>query len=98
MPDFPDSIEELDAHISAVRENLRDLIARASAYSGAADEELVSRRIAEQEAQQETGGARLGRLGNSARQPFSVHSRSASSAGQSDCPQAVRRYSTFGGT
>ncbi|TMH29061.1 MAG: hypothetical protein E6H63_07690 [Betaproteobacteria bacterium] len=51
MPDFPDSIEELDAHISAVRENLRDLVARASAYSGAADEELVSRRIAEQEAQ-----------------------------------------------
>jgi hypothetical protein len=51
MADLPESIEELDAHISAVRENLRDLVAQASAYSGAADEELVSRRIAEQEAQ-----------------------------------------------
>ncbi|HYL23292.1 MAG TPA: hypothetical protein VEV21_02760 [Burkholderiales bacterium] len=51
MPDLPESIEELDAHISAVRENLRDLVEQASAYSGAADEELVSGRIAEQEAQ-----------------------------------------------
>jgi hypothetical protein len=51
MPDVPESIEELDAYISAVRENLRDLLEQAAAYSGAADEELVSQRIAEQEAQ-----------------------------------------------
>lgn len=50
MPSTSESIEELDASISAVRENLRDLVARATAYSGAADEELVSKRIAEQEA------------------------------------------------
>ena len=51
MPDISESIEELDASISAIRENLRDLVAQATAYSGAADEELVSKRIAEQEAQ-----------------------------------------------
>ena len=50
MPETSESIDELDASISAVRENLRDLVAQATAYSGAADEELVSKRIAEQEA------------------------------------------------
>jgi len=51
MPEIPDSIAELDARISAVRENLRDLLEQAAAYSGAADDELTSQRIAEQEAQ-----------------------------------------------
>jgi hypothetical protein len=51
MADIDESIAELDARISAVRENLRDLLEQAAAYSGAADEDLVSRRIAEQEAQ-----------------------------------------------
>jgi hypothetical protein len=51
MADTPESIEELDARIAGVRENLRDLLEQAAAYSGAADEELVSQRIAEQEAQ-----------------------------------------------
>ena len=51
MADIPESIAELDARISALRENLRDLLEQAAAYSGAADEELVSQRIAEQEAQ-----------------------------------------------
>jgi hypothetical protein len=45
------SIEEIDARISIVRENLRDLIEQAAAYSGAADDELMSQRIAELEAQ-----------------------------------------------
>jgi len=51
MPEIPDSIAELDARILAVRENLRDLLEQAAAYSGAADDELTSQRIAEQEAQ-----------------------------------------------
>jgi hypothetical protein len=51
MPDIPESIEEIDARISAVRENLRELVEQAATYSGAADEELSSQRIAEQEAQ-----------------------------------------------
>jgi hypothetical protein len=51
MPDIPGSIEEIDDRISAVRDNLRQLIEQAAAYSGTADDELVSQRIAEQEAQ-----------------------------------------------
>jgi len=51
MADIPESIEEVDARISAVRENLRELVEQAATYSGAADEELSSQRIAEQEAQ-----------------------------------------------
>jgi hypothetical protein len=35
----------------AVRENIRELVEQAAEYSGAADEDLVSRRIAEQEAE-----------------------------------------------
>ena len=44
-------IAELDERTAAVRENLRGLVEQAAAYSGAADEELTSRRIAEQEAE-----------------------------------------------
>jgi hypothetical protein len=51
MPNIDESIEEIDARISIVRENLRDLIEQAAAYSGAADDELLAQRIAEQEAQ-----------------------------------------------
>jgi hypothetical protein len=51
MPDIPGSIEEIDARISTVRENLRQLVEQAAGYSGSADDELISRRIAEQEAQ-----------------------------------------------
>jgi hypothetical protein len=53
MPDIPGSIQEIDARISTVRENLRQLVEQAAAYSGNADDELISRRIAEQEAQLE---------------------------------------------
>ena len=50
MPDTPEVMAEIDARIAAVRENLRDLLEQAAAYSGAADDDLVSQRIAEQEA------------------------------------------------
>ena len=46
-------IFEIDKRIAAVRENLRGLVEQAAAYTGAADEELTSRRIAEQEAELE---------------------------------------------
>jgi len=52
-PDTLLTIAELDERIAAARENIRDLIEKAAAYSGAADEELTSRRIAEQEAELE---------------------------------------------
>jgi hypothetical protein len=51
MRNIPGSLEEIDARISTVRENLRQLVEQAAGYSGNADDELVSRRIAEQEAQ-----------------------------------------------
>ena len=53
VPESLLNIAEIDDRIAAVRENLRGLVEQAAAYSGAADEELVSRRIADQEAQLE---------------------------------------------
>ena len=40
---------EIELRMSVVRENIRELVEQAAGYSGAADEELISRRIAEQE-------------------------------------------------
>ena len=45
------SLSELDVRIALVRDNLRQLVEQAAGYSGAADEELTSDRIAEQQAQ-----------------------------------------------
>jgi hypothetical protein len=53
MPGIPLSIAEIDERIAALRENLRELVEQAAAYSGASDEDLASRRIAEQEAELE---------------------------------------------
>lgn len=50
MPDSQPNIAEIDARIADIRENLRELVEQAAAYSGAADDELVSQRIADQEA------------------------------------------------
>jgi len=51
MADVPGNIDEIDERISTLRENIRELVEQAAAYSGAADDELTSRRIAEQEAE-----------------------------------------------
>lgn len=53
MTDTPQNLAEIDERIAVVRENLRELIEQATAYSGASDEELMSRRIAKLEAQLE---------------------------------------------
>jgi hypothetical protein len=50
MPDVRPNIAELEQRITAARENLRELIEQAAAYSGAADEDLISQRISDQEA------------------------------------------------
>ena len=50
MADTQSSIAELDQQIADVRENLRELVEQAAAYSGAADDDLASQRIADQEA------------------------------------------------
>lgn len=43
-------LEELDRRIQIVEDNLRELIEQAAAFSGAADEERASQRIADQQA------------------------------------------------
>lgn len=50
MRDILLNIAEINDRIAAARENLRELVEQAAAYSGAADEDLASQRIAEQEA------------------------------------------------
>ena len=49
MPAEPLSLAEIDARLSVVRDNLRDLVEQAAAYSGGEDEERSSDRIADQE-------------------------------------------------
>jgi predicted ATPase len=44
---------ELDRRIDAIRDNIRQLIEQAAAYSGAADEARTADRITEQEAKLE---------------------------------------------
>jgi len=50
MSDPQPNIAEIDARIADVKENLRELVEQATAYSGAADDALVAQRIADQEA------------------------------------------------
>ena len=50
MADSADLIE-INKRIALIRDNLRELVEQAAAYSGAADEGLASERIAQQEAQ-----------------------------------------------
>jgi hypothetical protein len=54
MPDPLPTIADIDERIAVLKENLRELVEQSASYSGAADEELVSRRIAEQEAELES--------------------------------------------
>lgn len=65
MTQIPQDIAEIDERIAIARENIRELIEQATADSASGDEELISRRIAEQEQElerllnrrQELGGA-----------------------------------------
>ena len=50
MPTESLSLAEIDARLAVVRDNLRDLVEQAAAYSGAGDEERMNSRIAEQQA------------------------------------------------
>jgi hypothetical protein len=49
VPDTYATLAEIDARIADVRENLRELVEQAAAYSGSADDELTSRRIDDQQ-------------------------------------------------
>jgi hypothetical protein len=51
MAKTPLTIAEIEERIAASQENLRELVEQAAAFSGAADDDLTSRRIAEQQAE-----------------------------------------------
>lgn len=51
MPTEPLNLAEIDERLSVVRDNLRDLVEQAAAYSGAGDEERMNSRIADQQAE-----------------------------------------------
>jgi septal ring factor EnvC (AmiA/AmiB activator) len=46
----PDLLTEIDERIAILRDNLRELVEQAAAYSGAADESRNADRIADQQA------------------------------------------------
>ncbi len=46
----PWNLAEIDQRLALARDNLRQLVEQAAAFSGAADEERMASRIAEQEA------------------------------------------------
>ncbi len=46
----PNDLADLDQRIAVLRDNLRELVEQAAAFSGAADEARTSDRIANQEA------------------------------------------------
>ena len=48
-PKCPPDITDINDQMTVLRENLRELIEQAAAYTGAADDELVAQRIADQE-------------------------------------------------
>ena len=47
----PVNLDELDERLAIVRDNLRNLVEQAAAYSGAGDEERMNDRIADQQAE-----------------------------------------------
>jgi len=46
----PEALADLEQRIAILRDNLRELVEQAAAYSGAADESRVADRIADQQA------------------------------------------------
>ncbi len=51
MADNAATLIEIDKRIAIIRDNLRELVEQAAAYSGAGDDSLTSDRIAEQQTQ-----------------------------------------------
>lgn len=59
----PEVIADIERRIAILRDNLRELIEQAAAYSGAADESLASDRIADQQAKLDALLAERDKLG-----------------------------------
>jgi flagellar hook-length control protein FliK len=75
MPDVDSDVAQIDYRIAAIRENLRELIERAAASCGAADEERISQRIADQQELLEALTKQREELSNkllATRQPFAT--------------------------
>ena len=53
MPDLTPQLTTFDEQIATVRENIRELLEQQPRIRGAADDDLVTRRIADQEAKLE---------------------------------------------
>lgn len=51
MASLGPTLVEIDRRIADVRENLRELVEQAAAFSGAADDDRTSQRIADQQAE-----------------------------------------------
>ena len=51
MANLGPTLVEIDQRIADIRENLRELIEQAAAFSGAADDDRTSQRIADQQAE-----------------------------------------------
>jgi len=51
MASLGPTLVEIDQRIADIRENLRELIEQAAAFSGAADDDRTSQRIADQQAE-----------------------------------------------
>jgi hypothetical protein len=51
MANLGPTLIEIDQRIADIRENLRELVEQAAAFSGAADEDRMSQRIADQQAE-----------------------------------------------
>jgi hypothetical protein len=51
MANLGPTLVEIDQRIADIRENLRELVEQAAAFSGAADEDRMSQRIADQQAE-----------------------------------------------
>lgn len=51
MANLGPTLVEIDQRIAGIRENLRELVEQAAAFSGAADDDRTSQRIADQQAQ-----------------------------------------------
>ncbi|MGD0190401.1 MAG: hypothetical protein ABSD74_06640 [Rhizomicrobium sp.] len=49
MADNTPDLTDLDTRIADIKENLRELVEQAAAYSGAKDEELAAQRISDME-------------------------------------------------
>ncbi len=85
----PTALAELDNRISILRDNLRELVEQAAAYSGAADESRNADRIADQQAKLDALLAERDKLASSRRRPAERKNRARKIVVTSQAEDAV---------